>query len=164
MTSKLLRTSAFAFAAAALVGVSLSAAPPAAPPAPPGAAPPGSANTADLPHPLRASQIIGSTINMKNNTEIGTVSDIVLTDSGEVEYLVVKRSDGMFVTVPWQAAMWGTDYKTATVNVTPEQLKVVPTYNATNYPQWFTPTYRSEVYKYYGLTPGQLRRLNRRLP
>ena len=162
MTSKLLRTSAFAFAAAALVGVSLSAAPPAAPPAAPGAAPPGSADA--LPRPLRATQIIGSTINMKNNTAIGTVSDIVLTDSGEVEYLVVKRSDGMFVTVPWQAAMWGKDYKTATVNITPEQLKVVPTYNATNYPQWFTPTYRSEVYKYYGLTPGQLRRLNRRLP
>src|SRR4051794_17504369 len=100
MTSKVLRTSAFAFAFAALVGVALYAAEPprpAAPPAPPGAAPPaqpGQPGSADaLPRPLRAKQIIGSTINMKNNTAVGTVDDIVLTDGGEVEYLVVKTSD-----------------------------------------------------------------------
>ena len=48
------------------------------------------------------------------------------------------------------------------MNITVDQFKVVPTYTATTYPAWFTPTYRSEVYKYYGLTPGQFRRIERR--
>jgi hypothetical protein len=35
---------------------------------------------------------------------------------------------------------------------------VVPTYTVTTYPQYFTPDYRTSVYKYYGVTPGVLRR------
>jgi hypothetical protein len=163
MTSSLLRKSVFAFALAG-VGLMLYAAD-AQQPRP--AAAPGAAaqpSTADLPHPIRAKQLLGSRINLANKTEMGTVDDIVLGDAGDVEYLIVKRDDNKLVSVPWSAAMWANDYKTATVNITPEQYKVIPTYNATTYPQYFTPTYRTETYKYYGLTPGQLRRLNRRLP
>jgi hypothetical protein len=161
MTSSLLRKSVFAFALAG-TGLMLYVADAQQPrPAAPGAAPP---STADLPHPIRAKQLLGARINLANKTEMGTVDDIVLSDSGEVDYLVVKRDDNKLVSVPWSAAMWTNDYKAATVNITPEQYKVIPTYNATTYPQYFTPTYRTETYKYYGLTPGQLRRLNRRLP
>lgn len=169
MTSSQLRKAAFALALG-VTGLTLYSADAqqpgrAAPPAAPGAQPaqPGSPNVANLPRPIRAKQLLGAKINIQNNTAIGTVDDIILSDSGDVEYLVVLTSDNKMVSVPWPATTWGADYKSATVNITPEQFKVVPTYNATSYPQWFTPTYRNEVYKYYGVTPGQFRRLERRI-
>src|SRR5439155_10368484 len=109
-----------------------------APPAAPGAAPP--ADTANLPKPLRAKQILGAKINIQNNTAIGTVDDIVLSDAGEVEFLIVATADNKLISVPWSSAVWGTDYKTAVVNVTAEQFKVVPTYTVTTYPDYFVPT------------------------
>ena len=42
-----------------------------------------------------------------------------------------------------------------------EVYKTIPTYTTTSYPDFFAPAYRTTTYKYYGLTPGQLRRLNR---
>src|SRR6266478_4912479 len=103
MTSSILRKSAFALAIA-LVGVTLYAADPPKPVAPalPGAAPqppatavqpPGTTDPAALPRPLRAKQLLGAKINIANNTAIGTVDDIVLTDAGEVEFLIVATAD-----------------------------------------------------------------------
>ncbi|MDB5310285.1 MAG: PRC-barrel domain protein [Gemmataceae bacterium] len=169
MTSNILRKMAFALTIS-LGGSSLVAAQPpvrtAPPPPPPGTAavPPaaGSTDPNAVPQAIRAKQILGTKISLQGNTGIGTVEDIVFTDAGEVEYLIVD-SGGKLVTVPWSAATFNFPQKTAVVNITPEQYKVIPTYTATTYPEFFTPTYRTEVYKYYGLTPGQLRRMERRL-
>ena len=163
MTSRIVSRSVVA-SALVLVGLSLYAADPPQP-VPPvrGAAPAAPIDSPNLPRHLRAKQVIGAKISIQNNTAIGTVDDIVLSDAGEVEYLIVATSDSKLVSVPWTTAVWANDYKTAVVDVTPAQFKVVPTYTATTYPDYFAPTYRTEVYKYYGTTPGQLRRLDRRL-
>lgn len=151
-------------AALPLVGLSLYAADPprADPPAAPGArrAPVDS----ELPRPLRAKQILGSKISIQNNTGVGIVDDIVLSEGGDVDYLIVMTGDKKLVSVPWSTVAWGTDFKSGVVNVTPEQFKVIPTYTVTTYPDYFAPTYRSEVYKYYGVPAGQLRRIERRRP
>src|SRR6266540_4284875 len=138
MMSSVLRKAAFA-AALPLTGLTLYAADPPRP----AAAPPS--DSATLPRPLRAKQVIGGKISIQNNTDIGTVDDIVLSDAGEVEYLIVVTSDKKLVSVPWTTAVWSTDYKTAVVNVTAEQFKVIPTYTVTTYPEFFTPTYRTAV-------------------
>src|SRR5438874_6268780 len=123
--------------------------------------PPGSPGAAGTPNAFRAKQILGSKVLIQNNTAVGTVDDIVLSDAGEVEYLIVIN-DGKYVTVPWSAATYNYQQRVATVNIAPEQFKVIPTYTATTYPQFFTPEYRTQVYKYYGVTPGQMRRMERR--
>jgi len=158
MTKLNIRKAAFG-AAVVLVGTIAIAADP------PRAAPPASGSAADaLPRPLRAKQILGMQISIKNNTAVGTVDDIVLSDAGEVEYLIVQTSEKKLVSVPWSAAVWSADNKTGVVDITPDQWKSIPTYTTTTYPDYFTPDYRNQTYKYYGVTPGQLRRLNRRLP
>jgi hypothetical protein len=43
--------------------------------------------------------------------------------------------------------------------LTADQYKAIPTYTTTTYPSFYTTTYRTGVYKYYGLTPRELRRL-----
>ena len=108
----------------------------------------------------RAKEILGSKIMIQNNTAIGTVDDIVFDSAGNLEYLVVVN-DGKMVSVPWEAARFDVKSQTAVVNVTPEVWKTIPTYTVTTYPQFFTPTYRTTTYKYFGLTPRELRRIDR---
>lgn len=162
MTTRILGLTGFA-GMVVLGGLALSsAAPPAAPPGVPPAARPAD-DVSNLPHPLRVKQLLGSKISIQNNTGIGTVDDIVLSDAGDVDYVVVKNSDNKYVTVPWSTIVWNKGYTTGTVNIAPDKFKTVPTYDATNYPDYFAPTYRNSIYQYYGATPGQLRRMSRRL-
>jgi sporulation protein YlmC with PRC-barrel domain len=109
---------------------------------------------------FRAKEILGAKIMILNNTAIGTVDDIVFDDAGNLEYLIVV-SDGKLVTVPWEAAKFDVKSQSAVVNITPEVYKTIPTYTVTTYPAFFTPTYRTTTYKYYGLTPRELRRIDR---
>ena len=51
---------------------------------------------------------------------------------------------------------------TGPVHITPEQWKTVPTYTVQQYPVFTAPTYHTEIYRYYGLTPGEQRRAFRR--
>lgn len=119
--------------------------------------------SAVMPHSIRAKQVIGAKVSIQNDVAIGTVDDIVLSDAGDVEYLIVITSDKKLVTVPWSTTRWGKDFKSATVNISPDQFKVVPQYSTTAYPDYFAPTYRNEIYKYYGARPGVLRRLGQRV-
>jgi hypothetical protein len=92
---------------------------------------------------------------------IGTVDDIVFNDEGYIEYLVVLN-DGKLVAVPWQAAKFNFDSRVATLNITQERFREVPTFTVQTYPNLYDPTYRTRIYGYYGITPGQERRIERR--
>jgi sporulation protein YlmC with PRC-barrel domain len=122
--------------------------------------PPAVATTATF----RAKQVLGSKIFIQNNTAVGTVEDLVFDDAGNLEYLVVSTGDNKLISVPFEAAKWDLEKKTGIVNITPEVYKTIPTYTVTTYPQFYTPTYRTQVYKVYGLTPRELRRIERRIP
>jgi hypothetical protein len=140
-------------------GLAVAADPP-KPVPPTGAAPPAPVAAATF----RAKQILGTKIMIQNNASIGTVDDIVFDDAGNLEYLVVATGDNKLITVPWDAAKWNLEKKTATVNITQDVYKTIPTYSTTTYPAFYTPAYRTDIYKVYGLTPRELRRLERRIP
>ena len=112
----------------------------------------------------RAKQILGSKILLKGDTAVGTVDDIVFDSAGNLEYLVVA-SDNKLVSVPWDAATFDLKAQSATLSITPEVYKTIPTYTATTYPDYWAPAYRTATYKFYNLTPRELRRIDRtRLP
>jgi len=111
---------------------------------------------------FRAKQVLGSKILIQNNTAIGTVEDLVFDDAGNMEYMIVSTGDNKLITVPWDAAKFDLEKKTATLTITQDVYKKIPTFTVTTYPQFYTPTYRTEVYKIYGLTPRELRRIERR--
>ena len=123
--------------------------------------PPRPGTTADTSTPtFRAKQVLGTKVMIAGDTNVGTVEDLVFDDAGNLEYMIVDNG-GKLTTVPWEAAKFNFEKKVATLGITAEQYKVIPTYTVTTYPSFYTPTYRSEVYKYYGLTPRDLRRLRR---
>jgi hypothetical protein len=80
-----------------------------------------------------------------------------------IDYLVVLN-EGKYAVVPWQAAKFNFAQKTATVNITQQQFQQVPTYTAQQWPTvtFYTPAYRAQIYRAYGLPPGQERRIERR--
>jgi PRC-barrel domain len=101
-------------------------------------------------------------VSIQGNISIGMVDDIVFSDDGYIEYLIVQN-EGKLVTVPWEAAKFNFQERTATVSITQERFREIPTYATERYPEFYAPAYRPEIYKYYGLTPRQERRIERKI-
>lgn len=118
-----------------------------------------STTTSEPAQHYRAKQLLGLRVNLDGNTAVGTIDDIILDSYGNVDYVIVVNDEKKLVTVPWDAI--AVQQKQVTVHITPDRYKTIPTYTTTQYPTW-TPAYRSEVYRYYGLTPGQSRRMFQR--
>ncbi len=110
---------------------------------------------------FRAKQILGTQIMIQGNTAVGTVDDLVFDDAGNLEYLIVENA-GKLSTVPWEAAKFDLEKKTAVLPLTAAQYGVIPTYTTTTYPSYYTPAYRTQMYRFYNLTPRELRRIERR--
>ena len=110
---------------------------------------------------VRAKSLLGTTVTLQGGARAGTVEDIVLSNDGVVDYLIVSEG-GKLVTVPWDAVRFNFERRTATINMAPEQYRRIPTYTTTDYPQYYSPTYQTQIYKFYNLPPGKLRRLERR--
>jgi sporulation protein YlmC with PRC-barrel domain len=110
---------------------------------------------------LRAKSVLGAQVSLQGGTSVGTVEDIVFNHDGVIDYLIVSER-GKLVTVPWEAAKFNHEKRTAVINITPEKFREIPTYAIDRYPDFYTPTYRVQVYRHFGLTPGQERRLERR--
>jgi hypothetical protein len=159
MTRNLFRSLAVTLAAAGLATAQQPAPVPAGQPVP--AAQPG-AQPGTTVAAYRAKDILGSKVSVQN-TGVGTVEDIVFSAGGDVEYLIVAAADGKLTTVPWAASTFNPQQRTAVIDIAPDRYRAIPTYTVQTYPQFFTPTYRTEVYRAYGLTPGEFRRLERRI-
>jgi len=110
------------------------------------------APTTETPRAYRVKDLLGTKVSLKGDLAIGTVDDVVISDAGAVEYLIVAN-DGKLVTVPWAAAKFDFEKRTATLSITEDQYKVIPTYTVREYPTFFEPAYRGRVYGWYGLNP-----------
>lgn len=108
----------------------------------------------------RAKSVLGSKVMIEGEVSIGTVDDIVFSDEGYVDYLIVSNENKL-VTVPWEATKFNFEKRMATVQITQERFKEIPTYTIQQYPVFHAPQYRVDTYKYYGLTPGQRRDVRR---
>jgi PRC-barrel domain len=141
------------------VGATLAQAPPPPPPPPvrPGDPPrvtPAApvSRTAESGQGHRAKQVLGAKVMIQGDIAIGTVDDLVFSDVGQVEYLIVAN-EGKLVTVPWEAAKFNFEKQTAVLNITQEKYREIPTYTVREYPVYFEPAYRTRAYGWFGLRP-----------
>ncbi len=110
---------------------------------------------------FRAKQVIGTKVSILNNVSVGTVDDIVFDEMGQIEYLVVIQDD-KYVTIPWEAAKFNYEKRTALLNIAQDKYMVMPTYTLQQYPNYYAPAYRTTTYRYFGLTPRERRIIERR--
>ncbi len=101
---------------------------------------------------MRAKDVMGSRVSLKGGQAVGTVEDIIFDRDGTIDYLVV-RDEGRYVTVPWEAARFDFGKRIATVDISPEHFREVPTYTQEQYPTFYEPAYREKIYKDYGVKP-----------
>ena len=109
----------------------------------------------------RAKTLLGSKVHIQGDLSIGVVDDIVFNDDGYIDYLVVVN-EGKLVAVPWQAAKFNFEQRVATINITQDRFREIPTFTVQAYPNFYEPAYRTKIYTYYGLTPREERRIDRR--
>lgn len=104
------------------------------------------------PQARKAKQVLGSKVSLQGGVSIGTVDDIIFSDAGHVDYLVIIN-EGKYVIVPWQAAKFDFEKQTASVNITQAQYREVPTFTTQQWPNVYEPTYITRTYRYYNLQP-----------
>jgi len=114
-------------------------------------------------HDIRAKSILGTRVSLGGDFAVGTVEDIVLSPDGYAEYLIIQR-EGRYVPVPWAAAKFDFGRHTATLEITQERFREVPTYSREELPTLYEPARREKVYSFYGVKPrpGVERREERR--
>ncbi len=122
---------------------------------------------------FRVKSVLGAAVRLQGDASAGIVEDLVFDQDGQIEYAIVA-DQGKLVTVPWAALQWANQPvgaapaaqpvpMMATIAIPVTQYRTIPTYTGTTYPSFYTPTYRTEVYKYYGLTPRERRMVERRV-
>lgn len=121
-----------------------------------------SSSDSEKPVTYRVREILGAEIQIDGGNSVGTVDDLVLDSHGNVDYLIVINEEEKYVTIPWDATQFNVEKKVATVHITQDKFKQVPVYTSDQYPVFSTPAYRTQTYQYFGLTPGQQRRMIRR--
>lgn len=142
----------------AATGAGMGRAAPPPPPDRPREAPPAEGRGAQT---LGAKAVLGSKVSIQGGLAIGTVDDIIFDDGGTIDYLVVLN-EGKYVTVPWEAAKFDFEKRTATVEITQERFREVPTYTRESYPTFYEPAYREKIYTYYGVKPRRDIRIEKR--
>jgi PRC-barrel domain len=149
---------------AVVCGLGLVEARSAQPPARPVAVDTKTTTPSSIPAFRRAKTVLGSTVSIQSNLFIGTVDDIIFNDDGYIEYLVVLN-DGKMVAVPWQAAKFNFEKRVAVINITRDRFLEIPTFSGQAYPNFYEPSYRKNIYNYYGITPWlDKRTINRDRP
>jgi hypothetical protein len=134
---------------------------------------PTTSQSTAAPQARKAKQVLGSKVSLQGGVNIGTVDDIIFSDAGHVDYLVVLN-EGKYVIVPWQAAKFDFQKQTASVNITQAQYREVPTFTTQQWPNVYEPAYMTRIYRYYNIQPPDryrpildrrdIRRDNRRDP
>jgi len=102
----------------------------------------------------RAKQVIGARVSIEGGLAVGTVEDIVFSDQGQIEFVVVAN-EGKLVSVPWAAAKFNFEQRQATVAINQEQFRQIPTFTASNYPSFADPQYQVQTYSYYNVPVPQ---------
>jgi len=77
---------------------------------------------------LRGSQIIGSTVDLRGGSRLGTVQDFVVGEGGCVEYVVAAYGD-QFIPIPWGAAMYQPGQRILMVDIDPGRIHEMPMYH-----------------------------------
>jgi len=70
------------------------------------------------------STVVGSTVRLQGGAAYGKIEDIVLNDSGCLEYVVIAYEDQYYV-VPWSVATVNYQEKTIALNVTQQDIRQV---------------------------------------
>jgi len=108
----------------------------------------------------RISSVIGGTVFVQGDVSVGKIEDVVLSEDGCVDYLVVMEAN-KYVLVPWTVTRFDFERRTAVIEIAKDKFYEVPTFTRDRWPS-LDSGYVEKLYTFYGARPSQERRIERK--
>lgn len=115
-------------------------------------------------HPVRASKVIGCSVNDSSGNRVGRIEDILLNPvSGKIDFAVISpaipgataetTATGKLVPVPWSLLESNPNAAGAgfTLKANADKLAQAPTINPENWSEVRQPDWEHQIYSYYGV-------------
>ena len=104
----------------------------------------------------RMSELMGMEVKSRDGKAIGTVSDIVVNDRGQANYLIISYGGILglgedLVPIPWQAVNISRKSGDLMVNVDPDVLEKAPNFADNEWPDFNQTEWQRDVRGYYGM-------------
>jgi sporulation protein YlmC with PRC-barrel domain len=112
--------------------------------------------------PTRANEIIGELVVNPQGDELGTVKDMVTTESGCVKYLLLSPSEQLamgsqLIALPWNLIQRDRRQNAVVMNISMQELKDAPAFETQNWRDYVNnPQFDQRVYNYFQAQPGRL--------
>src|ERR1044072_7361482 len=112
---------------------------------------------------VQVSKLVGTKVKSSQGEEIGVVKDVMIDRStGCMAYTVLSTGEGgaraaggsKFVAVPWAVYSPASDVSALTVTVDRERIYSAPVFDYARIDEYSRPDYITNVYSYYGVSPG----------
>jgi len=107
----------------------------------------------------KADDLMGKDIVAQDGEKLGSIDNLVISENGQVEYIILSRGGvlgvgGDLVPVPWNAANLKKDQDdNFRADITQQQLEGAPKFDGDNWAQIASPEYEQQVHSYYGTEP-----------
>lgn len=99
----------------------------------------------------RLSAIMKSKILIQDDQPAGTVTDVVLSDSGCVDYVVASYEDQYYV-IPYSAVTYRAANQVVFVDIAPAQFRRVQFFTGNNWPDFYASSYQQSVFSVFNVT------------
>ncbi len=104
----------------------------------------------------RITTVMGANVVVQDGATVGKIQDIVFTDNGCIDYVVVSY-ESKLVLVPWTVVRVDAAQHVVQVNVTREKFLQVPTFTANNWSYLTNAQYVQQVRTAFGATASGFR-------
>lgn len=110
--------------------------------------------------PLRATEMMGKTVQDQTGNKVGEIGDLVIGDDGRIAYIVLSQGGVLgigekMVPVPWEKAASQTE-DTVTLALDEKTLKEAPTFSSNEWQKFTQQDWEQTVRGYYGVESGQM--------
>ena len=97
----------------------------------------------------RISTVIGGSVQFAAGGNVGKIEDIVINDTGCIEYIVVAYHD-RFVPIPWTVSTVAFDKRIVTIDIEQSRFEQVPTFTRDEYSVLVQVDFREKVHTFFG--------------
>jgi hypothetical protein len=99
----------------------------------------------------KLSSLMNSKILIQDDQAVGTVADIVLSDSGCVDYVVASYDNQQYV-IPYSAVQYRNADRIVYIDITPAQFRKVQFFTGNQWPDFYASSYQQNVFSVFGVT------------
>jgi len=102
----------------------------------------------------RVSSVLQANVRVEGGDQIGRVEDVVINDSGCVEFVVISYED-KYLVVPWTITTVSYEQKVVTLDITRDRLAQAPTFTRNNWSYLSNPQWVRRVQTFYSSDSGR---------